>query len=155
MGKKLGKCWRVPSYVLVLWKQLPWPVRNRLSAKCSCLDLWGTDSQCEDELPWPTGNRLMERGSLWMNFPDPQGTDSWSEGLYRWISLTHKAQTCGARDLDIPRLRIFLLTALTHKELPHGAKAGANELTDVCIGWKVYGLEWNSPPSFQSFIWSQ
>ena len=177
----------------------------------SCLDLWGTDSQCEvqlpwpvrnrltvrrrialthkeqthgardfvNEFPWPTRNRLVERGTLWMNFPDPQGTDlwcedlmdkdyltaaftceeqthsaktncpdpqgtdSWSEGLCEWISLTHKEQTCGARDLMD---KDYLMTVLTREDLTHGAKTGVDELTDVFMGGKVYGLEWHSPP---------
>ena len=150
----------------------------------NCLDPWGTDSQCQvrlswpvrnrltlqrrialthkeqthgardfmNEFPWPTKNRLMERRILWMNFPDPQRTDSWSDGFYEWISLTHKEQTYGARDLMDENC---LMTVLTHEDLAHGTKAGVNQLIDVFIGWKVYGLEWHSPPSFQCFIWSQ
>ena len=34
-----------------------------------------------------------------------------------------------------------LMTVLTREDLAHGAKTGVNELTDVFMGGKVYGLE--------------
>ena len=55
--------------------------------------------------------------------------------------------------------RDYLMTVLTREDLAHGAKTWVHELTGVFMGTKgyggVYGLEWHSPPSFQSFIWSQ
>ena len=35
----------------------------------------------------------------------------------------------------------YLMTVLTREDLTHGAKTGVNELTDVFMGGKVYGLE--------------
>ena len=52
--------------------------------------------------------------------------------------LTHKKQTCGARDLMD---KDYLMTVLTREDLAQGAKTGVNELTDVFMDGKVYGLE--------------
>ena len=35
----------------------------------------------------------------------------------------------------------YLMTVLTREDLAHGAITGVNELTDVFMGGKVYGLE--------------
>ena len=35
----------------------------------------------------------------------------------------------------------YLMTVLTREDLAHGAKTGMNEMTDVFMGRKVYGLE--------------
>ena len=124
------------------------------NAKCSCLDLW-TDTQCEDEFSWPTRNRLMERGTLWMDFLDPQGTGSWSEGLYEWISLTHKEQTCGAMDLTDED---YLVTALTREDLTHGAKTYLDWEFFSWLPWPMMNwlivrrLEWMN---LQMFVWAE
>ena len=130
-------CQWVPSYVLILWEncldlwgtdsqckmQLSWPVRNRLTLQrhIALTHKEPTHGVRDfmNEFSWPRRNRLIERGTLWMNFPDPQGTDSWSEGLYEWISLTHKEQTCGAIDLMDDD---YLMTVLTREDLAHSAK---------------------------------
>ena len=85
MGKKLGMCWRVPSYVLILWKICLAREEQIYSANFSCQ-------------AWPVRNRFKVR---------------------RRISLTHKEQTCGARDLMDED---YLMTVLTREDLTHGAK---------------------------------
>ena len=35
----------------------------------------------------------------------------------------------------------YLMTVLIREDLTHGAKSGVNELTDVFMGGKFYGLE--------------
>ena len=146
-------CWRVLSYAFFVEK-LHWPVRNRLTVRNA------TVLTCE-----------KQTHSAKTNCPDTQGTDLWSEGrLYEWISLTHKEQTCGARDLIDED---YLMTVLTREDLTHGAKTYLDWEFSFWLRWPMRNwlmvrrlermnwqmfvwaekseLEWHSPASFQKF----
>ena len=60
-------CWRVPSYVLILWKTALTREDQTQGAKKYCPDPQGTDSWC--------------KGLDGMNFPELQETGLWCKGL--------------------------------------------------------------------------